>query len=99
MIALLAVEVNQSLITMIWRANMNPRTTSIVPEAAQAIRKRPLRRPSRYPPGPILLVTPVSKPLARPSEAERVDVVKVTTKNIVDWRELSPKMMVWRLVL
>ena len=72
--------------------------TNISPEARQAIRKRPLSRPSRCPPGPIHLVTPVSNPLANPSEAEKVEEVKVTTKSIVDWR-LSPKMMVRRLVL
>ena len=84
---------------MICSANVKALTTSINPEARQAIRKRPLSRPSRGPPGPILLATPVSKPPARPNEAERVEEVKVTTKNIVDLRVLSPRTMVWRLVL
>ena len=81
------------------RDNKKARTTSIRPAARKAIRKRPLSRPSRYPSCPIHLVTPVSNPLARPSEAERVEEVKVTVKSIEDRRELSPSTMVLRLVL
>ena len=78
---------------------MNAREIKMRPEARKATRKRPLSSPSRTPPVPIVLATPYSNPLARPREAEKVEVMMAATKRMVDWREKSPMMMVFRLVL
>ena len=82
-----------------WSAKMKAREIKMRPEARKATKKRPLSSPSRTPPLPIVLATPYSKPLASPSEAEKVEVMKVDTNKMVDWREKSPIMMVFRLVL
>ena len=87
------------IFTMMWSAKMKAREIKMRPEARKATKKRPLSSPSRTPPSPIVLATPYSNPLASPSEAEKVEVMKVDTNRMVDWREKSPIMMVFRLVL
>ena len=62
---------------MMWSAKMKAREIKMRPEARKATKKRPLSSPSRTPPLPIVLATPYSKPLASPSEAEKVEVMKV----------------------
>ena len=84
---------------MMQSANIAALEININPEARVAIRKRPLKIPSRKPSVLIVLATPYSKPLASPSEAERMEVPNVAENKMVDRREKPPKMMVWRLVL
>ena len=69
---------------MIYTANINPRETKVAPEDRNATMKRPLRRPSRYPPGPIDFATPYSKHFARPSEAEKVELANGRINNMDD---------------
>ena len=56
----------------------NPRQVALAPrqnpEAKKARRLRQERRPSRHPPGPIGLATPFFRHLARPREAEMMEV-------------------------
>ena len=59
-------------------ANIAARETKINPEARKADRKRPLKIPSANPSALIVLATPYSKPLASPSDAEMIEVQKVT---------------------
>ena len=72
------------LLTMMCSAKMKAREIKMRPEARKASMKRPLSSPSRRPPVPIDLATPYSKPLASPSEAEKVEVSKAATNKMVD---------------